>query len=1119
MFSGKTHLSASSEIQSLVKGVQNRKFRSRQKHHLRAFLEYYTEHKPEVSRRDAKFLLYGDSEHKGLLETCGNTNVKTIMSLKRSSQLALNVLHVLLTSDPKASMNRFRNLLGEAPTILVFNNMKLHRHIRQFEREKAFEIIEMIISKNPELGVEDILGNKKQQGVKEAIGKYNAWAMAKQDAMIKKKRLEKKKVPRKWADVREAELNLDASDDEERAMAQDAHDSDDSDDEVTDPLMILNEGQIRVILANHANTERKRVLGSFSSSGPGSLQTCRADFSPSYFLATMHSHQGYGDLEEGLGNLERNVNDRLLHMRQLVKQHFDQFVSCKTIIDNIHNHLKTEVMNRGRGLSRTALLDNELVKLRHTADTLYKPLVERKQKTDRIRGALDVLRRFPYFFSLPGALKKHIERQEYTEVVRLYDRSKSYIISRDAPILLAVDKAVNQIVQKFRRSLLHKLQNPHATLEEHQNIIGFLEALDCHVDPTWYYLSYRADWMVSVLTRWHSDCKRQISMRMSGRSKRSLRSFRKTSIPTPTSAHPAISPSISEERPEEIEEDESKDGVKTTIIPTMGPPTNPMISIDETGRDDELSARLVSKSARFLSTHMLTFYSPSKRIVSGVKPPPPAHKKRPGEENVPAPIVEEKRTPEVDEMKALRHPEIGKAESVTALFDCVISTYTRIVRENVFPRKSFFRIENTEEDERRPRIHDVPNGWDDGTRSGMKRLAMLHTNVAALTKEFATVERLMQTEKRLLRGMRRLTADAVEFYVCSAFKVCFEDVARLEHAEDWAADPSTPSITKLPGKFSAIVKNVLTSIETATPADKPQWMVELIAGPFVETIRILSDVLHSLAFPTARRPTDSGVGPAYAAHPASPARRGRLNEGGAVGLMGEESRKVLVVLSNSMYVQRRVLPPLWDKFLSIIPDKYHEALEPELAGVAGLYATLARMVTDAYIRSTALGLGDFITRGLMTSGRDWSAKQPVTKVREYVMELLLEIVLVYDDVMGIAKPWVHKVMQTLLWMISDNFYSLMRRVGDFCVTGAMQVYVEIEFIRRVLGSFESPASRETLRDVRNFLERHMMSPSYGELKQKAEDIVVKALKSTRVMFACFAPASQQADKMPVGGGL
>jgi len=1215
---------ATRQIHTLIKGVQARKFRSQQKKYLNNFMSYYVKEKPEITRGNAEYLLYGSGELKGLLETCGNTNVKTIMSLKRSSLIAMDVLHTLLTTEPKTNMHRFQSLLAKPDKVSVFLSMRLHRHIRQFAKFKAFNVISLILEKNPRLTVYDILG--KTQGARDSAAIYLKWDMVRKEREREKKRMEKRRNPKRWSDVKEEELNLDGSDDEGGAMAQDFDESDDEDDDVKDPLALLTPQDVRVILASRAGIKKTY------QSEHGSINTCKPDFSPELFLSTMHSDQSFEELQHGVNNLKENVSSRLHNMRELVKQHFDQFVSCKTIIDAIHDHLKKEVMNRGMGLSRTARLDNKLQTLQRTADTLYKPLVARKKKTDRIRGALDVLKRFRFFFSLPGALKRHIKHNEYSDVVRLYERSKSYKLASDAPILHAVTRAVGGIVQRFRESLLKKLQNPHSTLEEHQNVIGFLENLDCEVDPAWYYLTRRADWMVSKLEKWQRQFLKQ-SVRSASSRGRHGRSFRgnKGALTSPRSLDGQ------NDFDTEVKDDSHEQ------------------------HDPEMVTRLVGRMARFLTQHLPDFYKLSTRIPGGVKPvlqtPKPSRLARfPGRAadekaagggdlnlngiggnpreapgfaraadvgailgehnnsssetnnningggggigltsssnpiliidspatgagmamqsprgddddgggggvfrqhsihhqqqqeaaalsprfgtrvqknglkinisdeanagvlNNPGPISNQLDR-EADE--DLRHNDIAKALTVKQLFDCIGGTYTKIVRRNIFPEGTPYRNPAP------GRSKSLANEeLEEAAEIVKKQLAYLHRNVVAITHEFESVDRLTSAPSSLMDGLRSLADDSIQFYVGRVCMCAMTEIAGLASEETWQSDPATPSITSLPGRFQAIVADSLEMVATAMPSRKPQWMVELLVAPFLEFQRIFADVLHALAF----KGHGSG-GANHSVHRESMKETGRSmrRKNSAISRSiaedngmrrneqtEEEARKILVVLANAMHTQRRVLPALWDKLSAHLPTQYRNIVEPECLRITNLYKTLARMVMDKYTRVTTLQLTTFITRGLTTSGRDWSKPNPVVKVREYVLELLLELVLVYDDLLAIVKPYVVKVIKSLLVMLCDSFYSLARTVGVFSSSGALQVFVEVEFVKRVMKGFLTPPSAETLRDLKLYLEQFISKdPRVDRSMRSAEKLVQDTCRTTRVMFACFeSPAKHGQLQVP-----
>jgi hypothetical protein len=72
-------------------------------------------------------------------------------------------------------------------------------------------------------------------------------------------------------------------------------------------------------------------------------------------------------------------------------------------------------VNNSRG-AKAEKLRQLLEEIQGTADNLYRPLLARRDDTDRIRSTLAVLKRFRFLFSLPGSIKKNIKEQQYDKV-------------------------------------------------------------------------------------------------------------------------------------------------------------------------------------------------------------------------------------------------------------------------------------------------------------------------------------------------------------------------------------------------------------------------------------------------------------------------------------------------------------------------------------------------------------------------------------------------------------------------------------------------------------------------------------------------------------------------------
>ena len=60
------------------------------------------------------------------------------------------------------------------------------------------------------------------------------------------------------------------------------------------------------------------------------------NFDPKLFLSRIHQHTSAADLEAGALGLKSDLKGRNLQKKQLVKDNFDCFVSCKTTIDGMY---------------------------------------------------------------------------------------------------------------------------------------------------------------------------------------------------------------------------------------------------------------------------------------------------------------------------------------------------------------------------------------------------------------------------------------------------------------------------------------------------------------------------------------------------------------------------------------------------------------------------------------------------------------------------------------------------------------------------------------------------------------------------------------------------------------
>ncbi|VAH32334.1 unnamed protein product [Triticum turgidum subsp. durum] len=210
-------------------------------------------------------------------------------------------------------------------------------------------------------------------------------------------------------------------------------------------------------------------------------------FDPKVFLSWVHKDTSAADLESGALTLKTDLKGRTQQKKQLVKENFDCFVSCKTTIDDIESKLRQiEDDPEGAGTSH---LYSVTQKISGVANRAFEPLFERQAQADKIRSVQGMLQRFRTLFNLPSAIRGNIRKGEYDLAVREYQKAKSIVLPSHVGILKRVLEEVEKVMHEFRGMLYKSMEDPHLDLAELENIVRLLLELEPETDPVWHYLN------------------------------------------------------------------------------------------------------------------------------------------------------------------------------------------------------------------------------------------------------------------------------------------------------------------------------------------------------------------------------------------------------------------------------------------------------------------------------------------------------------------------------------------------------------------------------------------------------------------------------------------------------
>ncbi|KAL4556264.1 hypothetical protein LXL04_038910 [Taraxacum kok-saghyz] len=210
-------------------------------------------------------------------------------------------------------------------------------------------------------------------------------------------------------------------------------------------------------------------------------------FDPKLFLCRVHQDTAAADLEAGALALKTDLKGRTQQRKQLVKENFDCFVSCKTTIDDIESKLR-RIEEDPEGCGTTQLYGS-IQGVTSVANRAFAPLLERQAQAEKIRSVQGMLQRFRTLFNLPSAIRGNINKGEYELAVREYRKAKSIVLPSHVGILKRVLEEVEKVMNEFKSMLYRSMENPQIDLTNLENVVRLLVELEPESDPVRHYLN------------------------------------------------------------------------------------------------------------------------------------------------------------------------------------------------------------------------------------------------------------------------------------------------------------------------------------------------------------------------------------------------------------------------------------------------------------------------------------------------------------------------------------------------------------------------------------------------------------------------------------------------------
>ncbi|KAI8641657.1 exocyst complex component Sec5-domain-containing protein [Parasitella parasitica] len=806
-------------------------------------------------------------------------------------------------------------------------------------------------------------------------------------------------------------------------------------------------------------------------------------FQPRQFLLRVHKHTSYNDLVSGEERLRRDVDQRAEALKSLVHQNFDRFVSAKNTIDHVYEEMKSKQLNQQQDYG-TIGIQRSLDAANTRAEQIYGPVVERRQRVEKVRSTLYILQRYRFLFNLPSSLLESIKQTKYEAAIRDYKKGKYLYqvlkgdldsterstglsdMEKDTGLTdlhrKVFDKVwteVSKIVVELQNVLLRMLADPWRSMDDQEKTINSLFDLDTTEDPAWFYLDSQYQWIMGLMKETYDTSTRKIS-RLKSEDGDAEESTIKRSL--------ALKKAI-EQIQKKLEELNIESSSELQIWQAI--------------------SDLVKSQSSLLLRCLPDFWRLSTAFIEGKFANKAAAVSSAGPMGVATDTPLSRRR---------RHGmDMGKVEQCQRMTQDIIGRYASLISEYFSLHERHLQTKQTMDGDKYVMPAFVPINAN--SIYTCEYLTLIIGDLANCVNNINTINLAGEAFSGLTDLMERARSKFVDV-LCK----CWErDAKTFFMLEEWILDPQNPQFTTLLKryydyhKFCARSAHKISSL-TAVAADInepeeriiPPSYIEKVRGSFLESTYTFLDGLVQLAF------TDYTP----------------LNEKDELLLAKKREKidvhsmdvRILLTVSNLDHMRTNVMRKLIDLF----EDAYHVKMEEDLRTLIDVVDQLDEILFGDYIKRKSQMIRDIIRQGILMSGIDWSSIPKPQEVHPFVYEALITLVMVHSQISSVTKQLVSRALSRLLEAMANDCLDSFRQVERFGMGGMLQATLEIEFMHQTLSQYVTPTASDTLQSIYQTIEQaydpqQQQSSNLQSELGHVKELLVFSRKSTVVQFLCF----------------
>ncbi|XP_023523997.1 exocyst complex component SEC5A-like [Cucurbita pepo subsp. pepo] len=860
--------------------------------------------------------------------------------------------------------------------------------------------------------------------------------------------------------------------------------------EYIDPLGlgVIDSKSLRLITEESENSPSRSEKDYIDGTLREKLLYLSERFDAKIFISRIHQNTSAADLEKGALALKTDLKGRTHQRKQLVKNNFDCFVSCKTTIDDIESKLRRiEEDPEGSG---TLHLYNCIQGVSKQANRAFQSLFERQAQAEKIRSVQGMLQRFRTLFNLPSTIRSSISKGEYDLAVREYKKAKSIALPSHVGILKKVLEEVEKVMHEFKGTLYNTMEDPQTDLTNLENTVRLLLELEPESDPVWHYLNIQNHKIRGLLEKCTLDHESRMEALNNKMRERAFADARWRQI------HQDLDQSS------DVHHSSALDG----HLPLGVKPVE--VNSEEV---DALRARYIRRLTAVLIHHIPTFWKTALSVFSG---------KFAKSSQVSTEFANTSASKNEDKVSEGRYSN-HSVEEVAGMLRNTLSAYG-------------VKVHSTFRDLQESNI--LQSYMSDAI-----------TEISSACEAFVVKE---SAPSSAVIALRTLQSEVTKIYILRLCAWMRASIVRISKEETWVPvsiierNKSPYTISFLPLAFRSIMSSAMDQINfmvqsLASEASKSkdillqlQEIEESVRLAFLNSFLDFSGHLESIGSELAQNKQNKE----------SPHLELLSDVRGSIA---NPHQQLLVVLSNIGFCKDELTCELYGKYKHIWSRSRvkTEEVTSDLQDLVMSFFALEEKVLEQYTHAKANLMRISATNYLLDSGVHWGAAPAVKGVRDAAVELLHTLVSVHAEVFAGAKPLLDKTLGILVEGLIDTFLSIFDENGtkelrSLDTNGFCQLMLELEYFETILNPYFTPEARKSLKSLQGVLlekategvtdaadnqghnrqstrgseealdERQQGAAAPDELialsQQYSTELLQQELERTRINTACFA---------------